>query len=88
MEKNVTRRRHNKANTCVRQENGISPIDDRLFSSFVEHMGWAVYKGVYEPGHLTADAGGLREDGAAPIRPLDLPLIRYPGGNFVFGYRL
>ncbi len=64
----------------------ISPIDDRLYGSFIEHMGRAVYTGIYEPGHPTANADGFRQDVLDLIRPLNIPLIRYPGGNFVSGY--
>lgn len=64
----------------------ISPIDDRLYGSFIEHMGRAIYTGIYEPGHPAADADGFRQDVINLIRPLNLPLIRYPGGNFVSGY--
>lgn len=65
----------------------IAKIDDRIFSSFIEHMGRAVYTGIYEPGHPEADENGLRKDVLELIRPLNLPLIRYPGGNFLSGYR-
>ena len=65
----------------------ISPIDDRLYGSFIEHMGRAVYTGIYEPGHPTANKDGFREDVIALINPLGIPVIRYPGGNFVSGYR-
>ena len=67
--------------------NRISPIDDRIYSSFIEHMGRAVYTGIYEPDHPTADAKGFRQDVADLIRPLNLSCIRYPGGNFLSGYR-
>ena len=50
-------------------------------------MGRAVYTGIYEPGHPTADRQGLRQDVLDLITPLNLPLIRYPGGNFLSGYR-
>ncbi|MBE6967318.1 MAG: alpha-N-arabinofuranosidase [Ruminococcaceae bacterium] len=65
----------------------ISEIDDRLYGSFVEHLGRAVYGGVYEPTHPTADEDGFRGDTAALVRELGVPVIRYPGGNFVSGYR-
>ena len=64
----------------------IAKIDDRIYGSFIEHMGRAVYTGIYEPGHPSADSDGFRRDVADLIRPLRLPLIRYPGGNFVSGY--
>ncbi len=74
------------AHISIDVNNIISPIDDRLYGSFIEHMGRAVYTGIYEPGHPTADAHGFRQDVIDLIRPLSVPLIRYPGGNFVSGY--
>lgn len=65
----------------------ISKIDNRIYSSFIEHMGRAVYTGIYEPGHPAADENGIRHDVLDLIKPLDMPLIRYPGGNFLSGYR-
>ena len=58
----------------------ILPIDPKLFSSFIEHIGRAVYTGIYEPDHPAADEYGFREDVKELIRPLNLALIRYPGG--------
>jgi alpha-N-arabinofuranosidase len=62
-------------------------VDPRLFGSFVEHMGRCVYTGIYEPGHPTADPDGFRGDVADLVRELGTTLVRYPGGNFVSGYR-
>ena len=62
-------------------------IDDRIYSAFVEHMGRCVYNGIYEPGHPTADSNGFRGDVKELVKELRIPLIRYPGGNFVSGYR-
>jgi alpha-L-arabinofuranosidase len=62
-------------------------IDKRIFGSFVEHMGRCVYSGIYEPTHPTADADGFRSDVALLIEELGVTLVRYPGGNFVSGYR-
>ena len=64
----------------------LSPIDDRLYSSFIEHMGRAVYTGIYEPGHPSADEAGFRQDVKELIRPLGVSQVRYPGGNFLSGY--
>jgi alpha-L-arabinofuranosidase len=63
------------------------PVDRRLFGSFVEHMGRCVYTGIYEPGHPRADAFGFRQDVADLVKELGTTLVRYPGGNFVSGYR-
>jgi alpha-N-arabinofuranosidase len=64
----------------------VAAVDERLFGSFVEHMGRCVYGGIYEPGHATADADGLRGDVLDLVRDLGVTIIRYPGGNFVSGY--
>lgn len=65
----------------------ISDIDYRLFGSFIEHMGRAIYTGIYEPDHPSANKDGFRQDVIELIKPLCIPIIRYPGGNFVSGYR-
>jgi alpha-N-arabinofuranosidase len=65
----------------------IAPVSRRTFGSFVEHMGRCVYTGIYEPTHATADADGFREDVLALTRELGVSVVRYPGGNFVSGYR-
>ena len=76
-----------KATITVSPAEIIAPIDPRLYSSFIEHMGRAVYTGIYEPDHPSADEAGLRRDVLELVKPLNLPLIRYPGGNFLSGYR-
>jgi alpha-N-arabinofuranosidase len=65
----------------------VGAIDRRLFGSFVEHLGRCVYDGLYEPGHPSADADGFRQDVLALVRELGVTTIRYPGGNFVSGFR-
>ena len=84
---NKAERNTMKATISISPANQIAPIDDRIYSSFIEHMGRAVYTGIYEPGHPKADGHGLRQDVLDLIAPLNLPLIRYPGGNFLSGYR-
>ncbi|MBW8762517.1 MAG: alpha-N-arabinofuranosidase [Microbacterium sp.] len=62
-------------------------IQRRLFGGFVEHLGRHIYDGIYEPGHETADAEGFRQDVIELVRELGVSTIRYPGGNFVSGFR-
>jgi alpha-N-arabinofuranosidase len=64
----------------------LAEVDPRLYGSFVEHMGRCVYTGIYEPGHATADESGFRGDVADLVGELGVPIVRYPGGNFVSGY--
>jgi alpha-N-arabinofuranosidase len=65
----------------------VGEVDPRLFGSFVEHLGRCVYTGVFEPDHPTADEDGLRTDVLELVRELGVTAVRYPGGNFVSGYR-
>lgn len=76
-----------KAKLRVQRHQKISEIDERLYGSFVEHLGRAVYNGIYEPTHETADAEGFRNDVKQLVKELNVPLVRYPGGNFVSGYK-
>ena len=64
----------------------LARVDDRLFGSFVEHLGRVVYGGLYLPGHPTSDIDGWRGDVLALVRDLGVTIVRYPGGNFVSGY--
>ena len=75
-----------KAKLTADRDFVIGRIDPRIYGSFVEHLGRCVYGGIYEPGHPTADADGLRGDVAALVRRLGVPVVRYPGGNFVSGF--
>lgn len=64
----------------------IAPLDRNVFGSFVEHLGRSVYGGIYEPGSKLADSNGFRKDVLEEIKKMGVPIIRYPGGNFVSGY--
>ncbi|GAB3165764.1 alpha-N-arabinofuranosidase [Myceligenerans halotolerans] len=65
----------------------VGPVRRRTFGTFVEHLGRCVYTGIYEPEHETADADGFRGDVLELTRELGVSTVRYPGGNFVSGYR-
>ncbi|WP_336646589.1 arabinosylfuranosidase ArfA [Microbacterium sp. USHLN186] len=65
----------------------IADIDRRIFGGFVEHLGRHIYDGIHEPGHPTADEDGFRGDVVALVQELGVTTVRYPGGNFVSGYR-
>ncbi len=64
----------------------LGKIDDRIYSSFLEHMGRVIYTGIYEPGHETADEDGFRSDVMDAVRRMGVTAVRYPGGNFVSNY--
>jgi alpha-N-arabinofuranosidase len=75
-----------KGKMTIHREFSIGEVDKRIYGSFIEHLGRAVYGGIYEQGHPEADELGFRKDVIALIRELDVPIVRYPGGNFVSGY--
>lgn len=64
----------------------VAPVDSRIYGSFIEHLGRAVYGGIYQPGHPCADEDGFRQDVIELVKPLKVPVIRYPGGNFVSNF--
>ena len=64
----------------------VDVVDPRIFGGFLEHLGRAVYEGVYEPTSAHADDMGCRTDVLAALRRLKFTAMRYPGGNFVSGY--
>jgi alpha-L-arabinofuranosidase len=64
----------------------IAPLAPNLFGSFLEHLGRAIYQGIYDPGNRLSDSSGFRTDVLNEIKTLGVPIIRYPGGNFVSGY--
>ena len=76
-----------QAKIILDKDYSISRIDNRLFCSFIEHLGRAVYGGIYEPGHPLADELGFRTDVMEAVKKLGVPIVRYPGGNFVSGFR-
>ena len=74
------------ARVWLRRSPGRVDLDRRILGSFLEHLGRAIYTGVYEPGSRLADGKGFRTDVVREIKDLGVPIVRYPGGNFVSGY--
>lgn len=75
-----------KAKMIVDKDFKISEIDKRIYGSFIEHLGRAVYGGIYQPDHTSADEQGFRKDVMQLVKELNVPIIRYPGGNFVSNF--
>src|SRR5260370_10511993 len=86
-----------RAQTATAQANGPerlyidtrrmrATLDRNVFGSFLEHLGRAIYEGIYDPGSALSDSNGYRKDVLEEIRKLNVPIVRYPGGNFVSGY--
>jgi len=64
----------------------IGPINPHIYGNFIEHLGRCIYGGIYEPGSPLADARGFRRDVLEAVKRLRVPILRWPGGNFVSGY--
>lgn len=75
-----------KSKITINKNNKIGEIDRRIYGSFIEHLGRAVYNGIYEPSHKSSDDMGFRQDVLRLVKDLNVPIVRYPGGNFVSGY--
>lgn len=75
-----------KAKMVIDRDFKIGEVDKRIYGSFIEHLGRAVYGGIYEAGHPQSDEKGFRKDVMELVRELQVPIVRYPGGNFVSGY--
>jgi len=77
----------NSARLTINTAATIGAINPRLFGSFVEQLGRSVYDGIYEPGHPLANVDGFRTDVIELVKELGVTAIRYPGGNFVSGFK-
>ncbi|HZJ57920.1 MAG TPA: alpha-N-arabinofuranosidase [Clostridia bacterium] len=75
-----------KAKMILDKDFKVGQVDDRIYGSFIEHLGRAIYGGIYEPEHPEADEKGFRKDVTRLVKELKMPIVRYPGGNFVSGY--
>lgn len=64
----------------------VSEVDKRIYGSFIEHLGRAVYDGIYQPGNALSDEEGFRTDVIDMVKELNVPIVRYPGGNFVSSF--
>ena len=75
-----------KASIRLDVDHNVGEIDRRIFGGFLEHLGRAVYGGVYERASPLSDDDGFRTDVSDALRKLGMPNVRYPGGNFVSNY--
>ena len=64
----------------------IGSIDRRIFGQFIEHLGRCIYGGIFEEGSPLSDERGFRRDVLEALREFRMPVLRWPGGNFVSGY--
>ena len=75
-----------KTKLILSRDYQIGRVDPRIFGGFLEHIGRAVYEGVYDPNSPQADEQGFRKDVLRSLKALAFTAMRYPGGNFASGY--
>lgn len=65
----------------------IGDINPNLHGQFAEHLGELVYSGIYvDPQSSIPNTDGLRHDVIQALRPLGIPVLRWPGGCFADTY--
>ena len=75
-----------KAKMIIDRDFKVAEGDKRIYGSFIEHLGRAVYDGIYQPGNPKSDENGFRRDVIEMVKELGVPIVRYPGGNFVSSF--
>lgn len=78
---------YKKAKMIIDRDFRIGKVEKRMYGSFVENLGRNIYGGIFEPWHPSTDDMGFRKDVMEVVNELKVPIVRYPGGNFVAGYR-
>ena len=64
-----------QAKLIVDKDFQVSRIDRRIYGSFIEHLGRAVYEGLYQPNSPFADEEGFRKDTLELVRELGVPVM-------------
>ena len=64
----------------------IGTVDPNIYGAFLEPIRTVVYGTIYDPTSPLADSNGLRKDFVQLIKDLHIPVVRWPGGNYVSGY--
>src|SRR5437868_4556883 len=64
----------------------VARVNPRIFGQFIEHLGRCIYGGIYEERSPLSDDQGYRKDVQAAVERLRVPVLRWPGGNFVSSY--
>jgi len=64
----------------------IGEVDPNIYGAFLEPIRTVVYGTIYDPKSPLADENGFRKDFVQLIKDLHIPVVRWPGGNYVSGY--
>lgn len=61
-------------------------IDRNIYGHFIEHLKRCVYGGIFEEDSPLSDENGFRKDVLEAVKKLNVPVLRWPGGNFASNY--
>jgi alpha-N-arabinofuranosidase len=75
-----------RARIKIYTDRRLGRVDRRIFGQFIEHLGRCIYGGIFDEGSPLSDTHGFRTDVLEAARALQVPVLRWPGGNFVSGY--
>ena len=64
----------------------IAKVDPNIYGAFLEPIRTVVYGNLYDPKSTLADENGFRKDYVQLVKELHIPVVRWPGGNYVSGY--
>lgn len=64
----------------------LKPVSRYIYGHFTEHLGRCIYGGIYEEGSPLSDERGFRKDVLEAVKRIKVPILRWPGGNFVSNY--
>lgn len=68
-------------------EEAIGEINPYLHGHFAEHLGELIYPGICVPPDCPIpNTNGIRNDVVEALRPLGIPVLRWPGGCFADDY--
>jgi alpha-N-arabinofuranosidase len=61
-------------------------IDKNIFGNFIEHLGRCITGGIFDEGSSLSDKNGFRKDVMGAVKDMNVPMLRWPGGNFSSNY--
>ena len=74
------------ASISVHSERHRGEIDKKIFGNFIEHLGRCITGGIFDEGSQLSDKEGFRKDVMTAVKDMNVPFLRWPGGNFSSNY--
>jgi alpha-N-arabinofuranosidase len=76
-----------RCTVTVRSDRSIARINPNVYGHFLEHLGTAVYGGVWVgPDSAIPNIDGIRRDVVEALEKIRPPVVRWPGGCFADSY--